>query len=125
MTVLVDPMSARFVKGSEIDYKEALMGGGFAISNPNAIRTCGCGSRSGLPTRKANPSSATDAILSRTRAAGAPCLFELPFLRPSRGCYDGPPPHQPRRRVFSHPRRTALWMTSGLEGPNAASSWKG
>jgi iron-sulfur cluster assembly protein len=44
VTVLVDPMSARFVKGSEIDYKEALMGGGFAISNPNAIRTCGCGS---------------------------------------------------------------------------------
>lgn len=42
--VLVDPQSARFVQGSEIDYKEALMGGGFAISNPNAIRTCGCGS---------------------------------------------------------------------------------
>lgn len=44
VTVLVDPMSARYVKGSEIDFKEALMGGGFAISNPNAIRTCGCGS---------------------------------------------------------------------------------
>jgi len=42
--VLIDPVSARFVKGSEIDYKEALMGGGFAINNPNAIRTCGCGS---------------------------------------------------------------------------------
>ena len=42
--VLVDPQSLRFVKGSEIDYKEALMGGGFAINNPNAVRTCGCGS---------------------------------------------------------------------------------
>lgn len=42
--VLVDPEAAHFVQGSEIDYKEALMGGGFAINNPNAIRTCGCGS---------------------------------------------------------------------------------
>lgn len=42
--VVVDPESAYFVEGSEIDYKEALMGGGFAISNPNAVRTCGCGS---------------------------------------------------------------------------------
>lgn len=41
--ILVDPMSAQYVKGSQIDYKEALMGGGFSISNPNAVRTCGCG----------------------------------------------------------------------------------
>lgn len=44
VTVLIDPMSLRFVKGSQIDYREALMGGGFAIQNPNAVRTCGCGS---------------------------------------------------------------------------------
>ncbi len=42
--VLVDSQSAQFVQGSEIDYKDALMGGGFAIHNPNAVRTCGCGS---------------------------------------------------------------------------------
>jgi len=42
--IVVDPVSAKYVKGSEIDFKEALMGGGFAISNPNAVRTCGCGS---------------------------------------------------------------------------------
>lgn len=42
--ILIDPMSAQYVKGSEIDYREALMGGGFAINNPNAVRTCGCGS---------------------------------------------------------------------------------
>ena len=44
VTILIDPWSARFVDGSEIDFKEALMGGGFAINNPNAVRTCGCGS---------------------------------------------------------------------------------
>ena len=41
--VVIDPASAVYLKGSQIDYKEALMGGGFAIHNPNAIRTCGCG----------------------------------------------------------------------------------
>lgn len=43
VTVVIDPVSARFLKGCEIDYKEAFMGGGFAITNPNAVRTCGCG----------------------------------------------------------------------------------
>lgn len=43
LTILIDPVSAPYLRGSEIDYKEALMGGGFAINNPNAIRTCGCG----------------------------------------------------------------------------------
>lgn len=43
VTVLVDPMSAQYLRGCEVDYKEALMGGGFAITNPNAVRTCGCG----------------------------------------------------------------------------------
>ncbi len=42
--VLVDPESAAYVQGSVIDYKQALRGGGFAITNPNAVRTCGCGS---------------------------------------------------------------------------------
>ncbi len=43
VTVVIDPVSAPYLRGCEIDYKEALMGGGFAITNPNAIRTCGCG----------------------------------------------------------------------------------
>lgn len=42
--VVVDPMSLRYLDGAEIDYKGALMGGGFAIRNPNAKSTCGCGS---------------------------------------------------------------------------------
>jgi iron-sulfur cluster assembly accessory protein len=41
--VIVDPMSLRHLEGAEVDYKEDLMGGGFAIKNPNATSTCGCG----------------------------------------------------------------------------------
>jgi iron-sulfur cluster assembly accessory protein len=41
--VIVDPMSLRYLDGAEVDYKEDLMGGGFAIKNPNAVSTCGCG----------------------------------------------------------------------------------
>ncbi len=41
--VVVDPMSAMYLKSSEIDYVDALMGGGFALRNPNAVSSCGCG----------------------------------------------------------------------------------
>lgn len=42
--VAVDRSSAPFIAGSTIDYKaEKLMGGGFVVSNPNAVSTCGCG----------------------------------------------------------------------------------
>jgi iron-sulfur cluster assembly protein len=41
--VIVDPMSLKYLEGAEVDYKEDLMGGGFAIKNPNAASTCGCG----------------------------------------------------------------------------------
>jgi iron-sulfur cluster assembly protein/iron-sulfur cluster insertion protein len=41
--VLVDPQSAEMVRGSTLDYKEGLMGAGFAIENPNVTRSCGCG----------------------------------------------------------------------------------
>jgi iron-sulfur cluster assembly accessory protein len=41
--VIIDPMSMRYLEGAEVDYKEDLMGGGFAIKNPNAQSTCGCG----------------------------------------------------------------------------------
>jgi len=42
--VAVDKSSAPFIAGSTIDYKsEKLMGGGFVVSNPNAVSTCGCG----------------------------------------------------------------------------------
>lgn len=42
--ILIDPASAPLLTGAEIDYVDGLMGGGFAIRNPNAVSTCGCGS---------------------------------------------------------------------------------
>jgi len=42
--VVVDKESASILKGTVIDYKQSLMGGGFTIDNPNAIASCGCGS---------------------------------------------------------------------------------
>ena len=41
--VVTDPQSAGMLSGATLDYKDALQGGGFAIDNPNAQRTCGCG----------------------------------------------------------------------------------
>ncbi|HKB60849.1 MAG TPA: iron-sulfur cluster insertion protein ErpA [Gallionellaceae bacterium] len=42
--LLVDPMSAQYLTGAEIDYTEGLEGSQFVIKNPNATTTCGCGS---------------------------------------------------------------------------------
>jgi iron-sulfur cluster assembly protein len=41
--VVVDPKSALYVTGSELDYLEALSDGGFKVKNPNAATTCSCG----------------------------------------------------------------------------------
>ncbi len=40
----VDPESAELLRGATLDYHDALSGAGFQILNPNAARTCGCGS---------------------------------------------------------------------------------
>jgi iron-sulfur cluster assembly protein/iron-sulfur cluster insertion protein len=42
--LVVDPESADLIKGSQLDYRDGLQGAGFHITNPNATRTCGCGS---------------------------------------------------------------------------------
>jgi len=42
--LLVDSMSSQYLQGANINYKEDLMGAQFAIENPNAQTTCGCGS---------------------------------------------------------------------------------
>ena len=42
--ILIDSMSATYLDGARIDYKEDLMGASFSIDNPNAQTTCGCGS---------------------------------------------------------------------------------
>lgn len=44
LKVMVDPISARYLKGTEIDYVLGVAGTGFKFSNPNALGTCGCGS---------------------------------------------------------------------------------
>ncbi|HEX4245420.1 MAG TPA: iron-sulfur cluster insertion protein ErpA [Acidimicrobiales bacterium] len=42
--VIVDSASADLLKGSTLDYSDGLQGAGFHVTNPNAARTCGCGS---------------------------------------------------------------------------------
>jgi len=41
--VVVDPKSALYVTGSELDYADALQDGGFKVKNPNAATSCSCG----------------------------------------------------------------------------------
>ena len=41
--VVVDAASAPYLQGASLDYKDGLQGAGFAINNPNATRSCGCG----------------------------------------------------------------------------------
>jgi len=41
--VVVDPKSALYVTGSELDYVDALLDGGFKVKNPNAAASCSCG----------------------------------------------------------------------------------
>ena len=43
VTVVIDPASAPHLGGAELDFKDGLQGAGFAINNPNATRSCGCG----------------------------------------------------------------------------------
>jgi iron-sulfur cluster assembly accessory protein len=43
VAVVVDPASAPLLEGATLDFKDGLQGAGFAITNPNAQRTCGCG----------------------------------------------------------------------------------
>jgi|DewCreStandDraft_2_1066082.scaffolds.fasta_scaffold00017_48 iron-sulfur cluster assembly protein len=42
--IVIDPESAVYLKGAEIDYVEDVMKSGFSIFNPNAVRSCACGS---------------------------------------------------------------------------------
>ena len=44
VTVVIDEVSLDLLKGSEVDFVEDLIGSYFAIKNPNASSTCGCGS---------------------------------------------------------------------------------
>ena len=41
--VVVDPFSAPYLQGAEVDYVDTIQSSGFAINNPNAVSSCGCG----------------------------------------------------------------------------------
>lgn len=41
--VLIDPVSLPYLSGSEIDFRNELIGARFDVKNPNATASCGCG----------------------------------------------------------------------------------
>ena len=41
--VVVDPFSLQYLGGAQIDFIDSLMGGGFTVVNPNAVKSCACG----------------------------------------------------------------------------------
>jgi len=43
LNIFVDPFSAKYLKGSTVDYIESIEGSGFKINNPNVTSSCGCG----------------------------------------------------------------------------------
>jgi iron-sulfur cluster assembly accessory protein len=43
VTVVVDPFSAPYLQGAEVDYVDSIEAAGFAVNNPNAVSSCGCG----------------------------------------------------------------------------------
>ncbi|MEX0877431.1 MAG: iron-sulfur cluster assembly accessory protein [Candidatus Spechtbacterales bacterium] len=47
VSVVIDPQSAEKIKGTTLNYVETLEMSGFKFNNPNASRTCGCGSSFG------------------------------------------------------------------------------
>lgn len=47
VTIIIDMKSFLYLTGTELDYTDGLQGRGFIFNNPNATRTCGCGSSFG------------------------------------------------------------------------------
>lgn len=43
VSVLIDPISANYLRGAVVDFSDSLTAGGFKITNPNAKQSCGCG----------------------------------------------------------------------------------
>ena len=48
LKIYVDPMSFQYLDGTTVDYVESFSFSGFTFDNPNARRTCGCGSSFGV-----------------------------------------------------------------------------
>jgi iron-sulfur cluster assembly accessory protein len=43
VSVMIDPISANFLRGAVVDFSDSMTAGGFKITNPNAKQSCGCG----------------------------------------------------------------------------------
>lgn len=43
VSVLIDAISANYLRGATVDFSDSLTAGGFKITNPNAKQSCGCG----------------------------------------------------------------------------------
>jgi iron-sulfur cluster assembly accessory protein len=56
--VLVDGESAKYLSGCTIDFADGLSGAGFRIQNPNAVRSCGCGTSFEAPETDATDAHA-------------------------------------------------------------------
>ncbi len=41
--VVVDTFSSQYLEGAQVDFVDSLMGGGFTVVNPNAVKSCACG----------------------------------------------------------------------------------
>ncbi len=48
VTVFIDKKSLMYLSGTELDFTDGLNGSGFVFNNPNAKKTCGCGSSFGV-----------------------------------------------------------------------------
>jgi iron-sulfur cluster assembly protein len=48
LTVYIDPKSLFYLSGTTLDFSDGLNGRGFVFNNPQAVRTCGCGSSFGV-----------------------------------------------------------------------------
>jgi len=48
VTVFIDPKSLFYISGTELDFSDGLNGKGFVFNNPQATKTCGCGSSFGV-----------------------------------------------------------------------------
>ncbi|MCP3740609.1 HesB/IscA family protein [Rossellomorea sp. BNER] len=53
--IVVAKNDVGILNGTQIDYKQSMMGGGFTIDNPNAIANCGCGSSFRTATNTGSP----------------------------------------------------------------------
>ena len=58
VTVVIDPFSAPYLRGAEIDFLNGIQESGFKISNPNAASSCGCGHSFQVEEGEAPPDAA-------------------------------------------------------------------